>query len=368
MTDAFASPHGRLDQAPDHYGWPLRRLLIPFLLASIIFLEVLTTSRPVHAQTASSTAALISLIQDVQGATAYKYGVHDLDGRTMDTVKIIPNPAGGYLAVYHYLSVGDNSFHVRVATSSDLLKWRASPNELGAHESQPTIAYLSDGGFLVAVEADTNGSPTPRVWVRFKHYASLDALLAGSADRTFDAPHTLVPRDSGAEGTPNIYSVSLAPDLANSTVDVGFHYYMNADVDRQARGTLTNLGSASPGWTTRVESKLNRDLLASGDVHGNVGDRDHMMWFGRSYNLHEVQLTKHDFGSWRVNLYDWSSGTATRLAVKTRLRSTSFANPTFTNLRSPRPGGRNAVVVTLFLPSEGAKSGEGGELIYYKEY
>lgn len=368
MTDAFATPYGRLDHAPDRFARPLRRLLIPLLLGSIIFLEVFTTSRPVYAQVASSKAALIALIQDVQGATASRYGVHDSDGRSMDTVKIIPNPAGGYLAVYHYLSIGDNSFHVRVATSSDLLNWTAARNELGAHESQPTIAYLPDGGFLVAVEADTNGSPTPRVWVRFKHYASLDALLTGSAERTFDAPHTQVARDSGAEGTPNIYSVSLAPDLANSTIDVGFHYYMNSDVDRQARGTLTNLGSASPGWSTRVESKVNQALLASGDVHGNVGDRDHMMWFGRSYNLHEVQLTKRDFGSWRVGLYDWSSGTATRLAVKTRRGSTSFANPTFTNLRSPRSGRRNAVVVTLFLPSEGAKSGEGGELIYYKEY
>src|ERR1700737_3016521 len=141
MTDAFASPRGRLDQAPDHFVRPRRRLLIPFLLASIVFLEVLTTSRPVHAQTGSSKMALIALIQDVQGATAYRYGVHDSDGRTMDTVKIIPSPAGGYLAVYHYLSVGDNSFHVRVATSSDLLKWRASPNDLGAHAPPPTLAH-----------------------------------------------------------------------------------------------------------------------------------------------------------------------------------------------------------------------------------
>jgi len=367
MTDAFVTPCGRSDQASDRLTRPLGPLLIPLLLASIISLEVFTTSRPVYAQAGSSKAALVALIQDVKGATAARFGVHDSDGRTMDTVKIIPNPAGGYLAVYHYLSIGDNSFHVRVATSSDLLNWTATANELGVHESQPTVAYLTDGSYLVAVEADTNSSPNPRVWVRFKHYGRLQDLLSGSPDRVFDAPHTLVPPGSGAEGTPNIYSTSLSPDLANSTIDVGFHYYMNSDVDRQARGTLTNLGSASPGWTTRVENKLNQALLAAGDVHGNIGDRDHMLWFGRSYNLQEVQLTKRDFGSWRVALYDWWSGTATRLEVGTPGRSKSFANPTFTNLRSPRSR-RNAVVVTLFLPTEGAGKGEGGELIYYKEY
>lgn len=339
------------------------------VVAVLVLSHTVPLSRPAFAQSDSSKYALISLIQNVQQATARQYGLRDSGGQTMDTLKVIQSPAGGYLGVYHYLA-SDGSFHVRLATSRDLVgpstdNWLVQA-DFGPHESQPTIAYLSDGSFLMVVEADTNGSPTPKIWLRFKHFLNIGALLAGRINRVFDAPHTLVPVNSGAEGTPNVYSASLSPDFAHSTIDVGFHYYMNFDVDRQARGTLTTSGSNS-SWTTHVETKLNQALLATGDVKGNIGDRDNMLWGGRSYNLHEVQLAKRDFGTWRIDLYDWSTNVATRLAIKTDRRSTAFSNPTFTNVKSPRSN-RQAVVVTLFVPSEGAASGEGGELIYYKEY
>jgi hypothetical protein len=338
-------------------------------VAVLVLSQTFPLSRPAFAQSGSSKYALINLIQNVQQATARQYGLRDSAGQTMDTLKVIQSPASGYLGVYHYLS-SDGSFHVRLATSRDLVgpnrdNWLVQA-DFGPHESQPTIAYLADGSFLVVVEADTNGSPTPKIWLRFKHFLNLMDLLSGRINRVFDAPHTLVQANSGAEGTPNVYSASVSPDFAHSTIDVGFHYYMNFDVDRQARGTLTTSGSSS-SWATRVETKLNNALLATGDVKGNIGDRDNMLWGGRRYNLQEVQLAKRDFGTWRIDLYDWSTNVATRLAIETDRHSTAFSNPTFTNVRSPRSN-RQAVVVTLFVPSEGAASGEGGELIYYKEY
>jgi hypothetical protein len=344
-------------------------MLAGALVAVLVLSLTLPLSRPAFAQSGSSKSALISLIQNVQQATARQYGLRDSAGQTMDTLKVIQSPAGGYLGVYHYLS-SDGFFHVRLATSRDLVSssrdnWLVQA-DFGPHESQPTIAYLADGSFLLVVEADTNGSPTPKLWLRFKHFLNLTNLLSGRINRVFDAPHTLVPANSGAEGTHNVYSASLSPDFAHSTIDVGFHYYMNFDVDRQARGTLTVSGNTY-AWATRVETKLNDALLTTGDVKGNIGDRDNMLWGGRSYNLHEVQLAKRDFGTWRIDLYDWSANVATRLAIKTDRGSTAFSNPTFTNVRSPRSN-RQAVVVTLFVPSEGAASGEGGELIYYKEY
>ena len=42
--------------------------------------------------------------------------------------------------------------------------------------------------------------------------------------------------------------------------------------------------------------------------------------------------------------------------------STAFANPTATMLRDPV--GRDALLVTLFLPTEGAAPGEAGSLLY----
>ena len=134
----------------------------------------------------------------------------------------------------------------------------------------------------------------------------------------------------------------------------------NCDVDRQARGSLENFSS----WSAHVDGGLNAALE---DFHpgGNIGDRDFIKVAGGSYNIHEVQFTKGAFGSWRVYLFDWLTGVASPLAITTHRGSTAFANPTFTSLISP--AGRPALLVTLFIPSQGAAPGESGELIYYRE-
>jgi len=42
-------------------------------------------------------------------------------------------------------------------------------------------------------------------WLRFMYYRTVERLVAGTVDRVFDAPHTLVPPGRFAEGTPNLY-------------------------------------------------------------------------------------------------------------------------------------------------------------------
>ncbi len=71
----------------------------------------------------------------------------------MDTAKIIADPTGGYMAVYHTMI--SSVFHVSVATSGDLINWTFQ-RELGSHASQPHMTALSNGGFLVAWEQDPN--------------------------------------------------------------------------------------------------------------------------------------------------------------------------------------------------------------------
>jgi hypothetical protein len=44
---------------------------------------------------------LAGLLSDVRAAIAFRYDAHDSLGNRMDTAKVIPSPAGGYLAVYH---------------------------------------------------------------------------------------------------------------------------------------------------------------------------------------------------------------------------------------------------------------------------
>jgi hypothetical protein len=301
--------------------------------------------------------SLQAALENVTAATAYRYGTRDSVGNSMETLKIVQNPAGGYLGVYHTRS--NNVLSVKAATSTDLLRWSYQAT-LDTHASQPALAALSDGGFLLVEEADNKGLGSPtRTWLRFRHYPNLKALFASRADRTFEAPHTLVPAKSGAEGTPNIYQARLMPDLAHSTITIDFHYFKNAKADRQARGTLVHFSS----WTTRAETAFDAALKAQG-VTGNIGDRDVVSYQGATVEVVEAQATTAS--AWQVYLYDPATERATPLHVKSHEGSKSFANPSVTNLRAP--SGTPALVVTLFLPLRGAAPGEAGELVYYREY
>jgi hypothetical protein len=297
--------------------------------------------------------SLVDLLTDVPAATA-RYDIRDDRGLPMDTLKVIEHPSGGYLAVYH-CGIGNQQFAVHVATSDDLLTWTHRA-ELDRPASQPTIAALDDGGFLVALEAGGGGPPP---WLRFLHYADADHLLTGRADRSFDAPHTLVPRGRHAEGTPNIYAVRLAPDLDHSEIDVGFHYFRRGRVDRQGRGTL----SGFTHWRTRRESTLDAALERLGTA-GNIGGRDRFSWDGRPYLLIEGQLERGVWESWRTFLYDESAGTATPLGIRSHGGSVAFANPSATVLTLP--SGEPGLVVTSYLFHSGAAPGEGGPLLYYR--
>ena len=79
-----------------------------------------------------------TLLGDVVGSTGHRYAVTDSAGNTMDTVKIITNPAGGYLGVYH---TGDK---VNLASSTDLLSW-VFRRTLDVQATQPTISALIRG-------------------------------------------------------------------------------------------------------------------------------------------------------------------------------------------------------------------------------
>ncbi|TDW21955.1 hypothetical protein EV650_0786 [Kribbella kalugense] len=303
-------------------------------------------------------AELRGMVENVSGATGKRYAVHDDAGHTMDTVKIIQDSTGGYLAVSHHMA-SDGHFRVNLATSTDLLNWHWVRELAGSNTgpaSQPTIAEASNGGFVMAWEQEQAGGGNNHL--AFRYFASRADLLAGNVSRSFDAGRQL---SSCAEGTPNIYSVTLSPDIDHSTIDIGGHYWWNCDRDRQQRGHLTNFNS----WSTSAQPNYDNALLYWG-VGGNIGDRDQAVFRGFSYGLIEGQFTKGDFGSWRTFVYDYQTGNADQTTIHTDGGSTAFANPTITALRAPN--GQPAILTTLFIPSEGAAAGESGELIYYHTY
>jgi acid phosphatase type 7 len=308
---------------------------------------------PVDAR--ADQAWLQDLVQNVPSATGYRYGAKDSLGNGLDTLKVINSPAGGYLGVYHTL-VG-SSYYVRIATSTDVLHWK-SVTVLASNGSQPTITRMSDLSFLLAYEQHGAclgvNAPGGRC-LRLLHYPDVNALLGRKPDRSFQVKRTL---SKCAEGTPNFMSTSLNPDLAHSTIRLGFHYFRDCSVDRQGDGTITNFTK----WTAQSPLAPNASLAALG-AWGHIGDRDEIDFEGVPYRLIEGQLVKNDFSSWRLFLFSWPFG-AKKLDVRTHGGSTAFANPTASWVNAP--GGGRALVVTQFLPVSGAAPGEAGELIYYK--
>ncbi|KAJ7906239.1 hypothetical protein B0H13DRAFT_719256 [Mycena leptocephala] len=294
-------------------------------------------------------AHLLSLLVDVASADGVVYGATDSQGRTMDTAKVIQTPEGDYLAVYHTLRA-DGRFHAAIATSTDLLHFTFVA-DFGAGSSQPTLFSVGDGSYVMAWEQDPNNH------IAVRYFSNRASLLAAEPTRSFDTPMTL---SSCAEGTPNIYSVQLNPDIDHSFIDIGGHYFRNCQVDRQQRGNLTNLNH----WVTSPRPDVDNAILFWG-VQGNIGDRDAVALDGFEFQVIEGQGTLGDFGSWRTYLYDFSTGNADRANVVTAHGSTAFANPSISNINVD---GQNAVMVGLFIPSEGAAPGEAGQLIYYRKY
>ncbi|MGW3129313.1 hypothetical protein [Streptomyces sp. NPDC001123] len=86
---------------------------------------------------------------------------------------------------------------------------------------------------------------------------------------------------------------------------------------------------------------------------------------GRPLVLIEGQRLRNDFGSWSTYAYDPASGRADRLSPRTPGGSRAFADPLAALITDP--GGRPALLVSVFVPEEEAAPGESGELGYWRE-
>ncbi|CAF1684954.1 unnamed protein product, partial [Adineta ricciae] len=240
----------------------------------------------------------------------------------------------------------NNVPRVNLAVSDDLLNWTWL-RELAYYGSQPTIVVPADQpqGYIVAWEQE------PSNHLRFSFYLTWSDLQAGTSKLNYSVPRTL---SRCAEGTPNIYG---QPTLNN--IDVGFHFYDNCIVDRQARATLKNFNL----WV-QIKKQPNVDnALLHYSVQGNIGDRDAISNFnGYAFTTIEGQYTPKDFGTWRTFIFDPQTGNADQVTIVTDKGSQAFANPTIT-LTTWK--GERILIVTLFIPSEQSAPGEAGELIYY---
>ena len=291
---------------------------------------------------------LPSLLSDVTASTGHRYGARDDAGRSLDCLKVQQASPGQYLGVSHTDEGG--VLNVYLSTSDDLLTWTVV-RRLDTDASQPTLEPDGAGGWLFADEVTRSEGGN---FLRLRHFPSTEALLHGRFDRQFEPPNTLAAR-GGAQGTPHLFDVRLAPDVDHSVIHVGFHYFEGRDL--QASGVLTDFS----GWSARPRPDL--DALFP-DAAGNVGDRDFFSFEGRPYAVHEAQLAAGDWGSWRVWVRDRRDDSVTPLAVRTHGESVGFGNPTVTSLLLP--DGRPGLVVTYFVFSPGAAPREQGALVFFR--
>lgn len=199
------------------------------------------------------------------GENQCRYNVKDDQECTLDTIKIIENPEGCYLGVYH--SNVSKILEVRLANSTDLLNWTFI-RTIEKNAAQPTIAKAPSNAYIVAFEKQ-DASYTH---LRFQYYSNLSSLIIGPADATYDANRTL---SSSHEGTPNVYNVTIKGSTLSACI--GFHYD-DSSVDNAAVGLLT-IPLDNPQnmvWNnTKPLTRYNQDLRDKYQVRGNIGDRDY---------------------------------------------------------------------------------------------
>lgn len=326
----------------------LHNFILIFLFISLVFgckkkhctPESCTQSAIIDTSVNRISNQIIALISNVSLADAAQYSSKDDKANSMDCAKIIEYRNDTFISVYH--TYKNDIPYVHLAISIDLLHWKQKV-QLAVKASQPTIYLTASNKFIIAFEQEPNNH------IKVLQYDNFNALILNQYSKYKDIEHNF---SNNAEGTPNIY---LAND---SIVDIGYHYWCNGDVDRQARGELSNFST----WTTQKEPCIDNAIL-SFNLHGNIGDRDVINFQNIEFMIIEGQNVKDDFGTWKIYLYNSIENKAYPINIQTTLRSHSFANPTIQLINF---NNKDAILITLFLHTVGANKVEERELIYYK--
>jgi hypothetical protein len=318
-------------------GAAARCVSLAFVLAAVVACGT-PTAGPTWSDPAAIGAALGSYLEDVKGAAGRRYAERDDRGHELDGLAILPAPGGGFVGVSHWWSEPPGEFHIGLSTSTDLLTWTWRV-ELARRASQPAISESSDGGYVVAWEQE------PDNHLAFAWYRSWEDLLTAHRSKSCEAEQRL---SDCAEGTPNLISASSA------AVEFGFHYFADCDLDREARGRMD-----WSDWSAEKRTDLDASVLAHG-VAGGIGDRDSLRFRGQEFMLVEAMSIRDDWSTWKVYLVD--GAVATPLTFSTDGGSRAFTNPSAEVVELDHQA---TLVVSLFVPQEGAAIGEAGSLVYY---
>ena len=298
-------------------------------------------------------AELLRLLANVPDSLAHRYRAVDDRGVGLDCLNPTQTKCGRLLGVYHH--VHKKRFHLYLGESKDGLHWRQAAT-LDTNASQGLLHQTSDGLLYLFYEKDAPNS----CWIRIRQYRSIDDLLANRVAGEIDLPRSLAPT---AEGTPSIESIQTGPDPIR--LDLRFHFFQAATVDRLASGTLLASFDRSPAavqhWKPKESEQLNRQFESLGE-RGNFGSRDRFRWRTTEFCLQEIQRSPRDWSSWRVYLCSSTGQPLEALTLRTHGGSKAFCNPHAVQLRSEK--GPPRLLISYFLPAQGAAKRESGQLLF----
>lgn len=313
--------------------------------------------------TAEASAVQIErMIDEVPSLVTGRASVDTTDnlGEQLGALDPIPDPAGGYLGVYHspYRSRGGWTFRVSLAHSSDLLHWTRIRVLDGTGASMPTLRRIpGSDGYILAYEKTAPGGDL----IRVVYYRSRTSLLAGRAAVRRTLPRSLSPYNNG---TPTILWIDWHGSAARSLMELGFHYQSESHhhpaADREAVGLLAGLKR----WSARKDVVADRDLSAQG-LHGNHGDWRQFSFDTFLWRTYEAQERYDNFATWHVVLYNPSSRATYLLSLELdSSRITSLGNPIVRE--EPAPSGQGQVLVVTAFVFAASSPGLTGELVYYQ--
>jgi len=273
------------------------------------------------------------------------FALKDNRNYSMDCLRIIKSDETyTYLGVYHH-AVGSNYFKLYLAGSNDLKSW-IYINDLGDRSHQGDLKKWGNG-YLLANEQDQEmGSNN----IRIRYYSSYEDLITNKASHDKSIPRNF---SEYAEGTPDIRFIHGSTP-AQSHIVIGFHYYHKGIRDQQAIGILSNFDM----WKAWKDEISNSNITAMG-YQGNIGARYSFAYSG-DFVLNEAQIKRNDWSSWRLLFGDGAFYCT--LNPISPLGSISFANPGIS------PIGADQFVITGFMPTEGNKKEETGELRYVVQF
>lgn len=292
---------------------------------------------------------LIDSMNHIDTANTKAFGLKDNEGNSMDCLKILKMSEASYLGIYH-TNRGDGRFDLHIGESNgDLSTWNKIV-QIGSRSHQGEIQKMGNGFVVLNEESDLS---IERNHIRVRYYNDRESLFRNepSHDVPLERKFSEDLENGTNNGTPSIISIE-GDSPENSSIFMGFHYYKDLQVDRQAYGVLKNFDGSE--WTAWKNEIANRSVKALGFA-GNIGGRQMFEWDDRKLTVLEARVN-NDWNTWMLLVGNGMF--FTKLRPQTLCGASAFANPGVAKVSDHK------YVATCFIPNEAAGRCAANEMLY----